>query len=365
MTRALIINCSADVPRGGRQQPVVFYNLGAEKLADYWRAQGFDVTGRAANPLAPLLDLDVRGFDIVGLSAVFSWHVPRAAEIAIAAKAAGAHVIAGGPGFVKLRSWFHKRTGIDATWKPDPHFDLQRAARKYVYAVRGCEGEQLIDGSHRPCFGCPVIAIEGSTYQFDEHFVPAPNLLDNNLSGMPVWMQEAIIARYIETNTPLLDAKSGFEPGHFDEAAFRRWKPVIRGPWRWGFDRIDEERNARQMAHILRDLSSRRKMVYAMCGHEPIATCWERAQKVIEWGCEPWVQYMIPLSARDRYDVATWAEADRPTFDWTLQRGNDFARYYDARIYKAVPIWKYRPRMHEPPPFAFLEPKSLSVPAAA
>jgi hypothetical protein len=361
MTRALVINCSADVPRGGRQQPVVFYNLGAEKLADHWRAEGFDVTARAVNPCTPLLDLDVRGFDLIGLSAVFSWHVPRAAEIAIAAKAAAAKVVAGGPGFVKLRSWFKERTGVTASWKPDPRFDLQRAPRKYVYAVRGCEGERLDDDSHRPCFGCPVIAIEGSDYQFDENFIPAPNLLDNNLSGMPVWMQDAIIRRYIESNTPLIDAKSGFEPGHFDEEAFDRWRPVIRGPWRWGFDRIDEEQNARRMARILSDVSSRRKMIYAMCGHEPIATCYERVQKVIEWGCEPWVQFMIPLSARDRYDVNTWAVADRPEYEWSVQLGNDFARYYCGRIWKAAPIWEYRPRQNEPRPFAFLEPAILSA----
>ncbi|MDB5069586.1 MAG: Dimethylallyladenosine tRNA methylthiotransferase [Candidatus Eremiobacteraeota bacterium] len=362
--RALVVNASVDRPRGGRQQLVAFYNLGALKLADYWREQGFDVTERPANPEGPLLDLDVRGFDAVGESAIFSWHVPRAAEIAHAAKEAGANVTAGGPGFVKLRSWFKDRTGVSPFWKPHPKFDLQRAKRKYVYAVRGCEGERLDDGSHRPCDFCPVIAIEGSEYKYDEDFIPAECELTNNPSGMPEWMQEAVIRKYTVTGTKLIDMKSGFEPGHFDEAAYARWRPIIRGPWRWGFDRIDEEHNAGRMARILADVSPRRKMVYAMCGHEPIATCYERARKVIEWGCEPWVQFMIPLTARDRYDPATWADEDRVKLEkseWTVQLGNDFARYYCGRIWKASPIWEYRPRIHEPPPFAALKPASIAA----
>lgn len=356
--RALVVNCSRDWTKGNTF--AVHYNLGAKKLADWWRAKGYQVTElvpplSAANHDLTDYSILVGGYDLVAVCAVFSWHVRLAATIANNAKAAGAEVWAGGTGFTKLSSWFNHETGIQPSYRPDARFEYARKQYKYVYAVRGCEGELLEDGSHRPCAFCNVPAVEGTKYILDPDFVPAPNLLDNNLAGMPVEMQEHIIKRYTETDTRLIDAKSGFEPGHFDEATFERWKPVLKGPWRWGFDRIDEEQNVRKMARLLKDVGPRRKMVYCLCGNEPVETCYERAQKCLELGAEPWVQFMIPMTALDRYDAETWAEKDRPSNGWTVQLGRDFARYYSTRGWRSYPIWKYRPRDNEPRPFAFLE----------
>lgn len=362
--KALVVNCSIDMTRANRF--AVHYNLGALKLAQWLRAQGHDVTEDVPPLTRDMRDLPdyswfVRDYDLVAVCAVFSWHARRAAKVASAAKERGAEVWAGGTAFTELRSWFEKETGIRPVFRPDERFEHVRGDYKYVYAVRGCEGELLDDGSHRPCAFCPVPKVEGTRYVLDRDFVPAPNLLDNNLAGMPVWMQEHIIQRYQNTGTRLIDAKSGFEPGHFDEGTRDRWTPVLRGPWRWGFDEIGEEANVRRMAALLCGVRSRRKMVYCLCGNEPIETCYERAQKVIEMGCEPWVQYMTPLTALDRYDPSTWAEKDRPKHNWTIDLGTAFARYYSGRWYKSHPIWEHRPWVHRDPPFAFLKPKGVAA----
>lgn len=340
MKKALVVNCSVDVDRPNAR-PRVHYNLGTEKLADWLKTQGYDVTLVAGDP-----GMFVVGYDLVCVGAIFSWHAKLAADIARRALETSAEVWAGGTAFSdkRLRARFvHESGGIVPVYKPDPRFDLQRAPRKYVYAVRGCEGEALPNGSHRACMGCPVPIIEGTRYILDPKFVPAPALLDNNLSGMPRGMQQYIIRRYQESGTRLVDANSGFEPGHFDAETRARWEPILTGAWRWGFDRIEEEANAANMAGLLADVRSRRKRVYTLCGHEPIETCYERAQKVIEWGCEPHVQYMIPLSAWERYNTAEWAPGDQPKCDWTLKLGRAFSRYYLGMFWKSVPIWDFRP----------------------
>lgn len=343
--KALVVNCSVEKTESNRSRE--FYNLGAAKLANYLDTQGYTVTRCAGDP-----GMFIDGYDLVCVSAIFSWHAPIAVDAALRAKRNGAEVWAGGPGLHGVRAWFEAQTGVKPVWKPDPRFDKKPGEYRMIYAVRGCEGESVDDGPPVPCRWCNVPKVEGTVYLLNADFHPAPMLLDNNLSGMPVRMQEHIIARYIERGVPLLDANSGFEPGRFDEATYARWRPIMRGPWRWGFDRIDEERNARRMAGILADVPSRRKRVYAMCGNEPIETCYERAEKVIEFGGEPHVQFEIPLGARDRYDVSLWPEKEQPKYGWTVALGRDFARYYNSMIWKSTSLAQYKPRVNDPPPFA-------------
>ena len=350
MKRALVVNASCEMTASHRSRE--FYNLGAAKLENFLRRTGYDVTHIAGDP-----GMFISGYDLICVSVIFSWHAKTAADIILRAKAQGSEVRAGGPGLYGVRAWFEQTTGIKPQWQPDPTFDKEPGNYKMIYAVRGCEGESIDNGPPQPCSWCTVPAVEGTVYIFNPKFHPAPLLLDNNLSGMPVPMQERIIARYREFDMPLRDAQSGFEPGRFDAATRARWEPILKGPWRWGFDRMEEADHAKSIATLLSDVSSKRKRVYAMAGNEPIEVCYERERKVIEWGCEPHCQFMIPRGALDRYDVNTWPIGQRPKYDWTIQLGRDFARYYTSNIYKATEIWKYKPRVNEDPPFAFLRPK--------
>jgi hypothetical protein len=79
----------------------------------------------------------------------------------------------------------------------------------------------------------------------------------------------------------LLDANSGFEPATFDDEVFARWKPVLKGPWRFGYDESTEGEAVARAFRILKDVSPRRKQVYTMIGHEPFEVCMDRIQKVI------------------------------------------------------------------------------------
>ena len=314
---ALVINCSHP-----------HYNLGACKLADWLRSDGWSVETGCGDP--GLFGMD---FDLVALSVIFSWHAPIARRIALRVRDRS-EVWCGGPGMAALRSWWKRETGIDCVIGLDSRFERHPGTYKMTFASRGCPVG---------CWFCIVPKIEGREFSLDYDFTPAPILCDNNLSALPGEFQDYIIHRYQETGTRLLDANSGFEPKPFTEETYRRWDPVLRGPWRFAFDETSETEDVRLMMEILRDVPTRRKQVYTLVGNEPFAACYERAMKVLEWGGEPYCQPIIKLNALEK---TPWVR-----FDWTEQRLRDFARYFNRHLWRAFPISEYLPRLSEPKPF--------------
>ena len=306
--RALVINVSA------RQ-----YNLGAHKLADWLRGQGATVSYWDGDPgiFTPTVDL-------VCLSIIFSWHAPAARDIALRLKG-NAEVWAGGPGLFALGKWWKDQTGLESVRGLDQRFELQRGDYRMTFASRGCPVD---------CSFCIVPRLEGLTFTLDWSFQPAPILCDNNLSALPIDFQNHIIARYVGTGTLLEDANSGFEPLSFDGSTYRRWKDILRGPWRFALDTTSELPQVERMMAILAEERARRKQVYVLIGNEPIAACYARAQKVIEMGCEPFCQPLLPLNAlsRNQFKIA---------HDWTPEKLEDFARYYNRHIWRSIPLWEY------------------------
>lgn len=320
--KALVINCSAP-----------HYNLGAHKLADWLCEQRYEVARVEGDP--GLWGLEA---DLVCLSVIFSWHAPLACEIALRMKDI-AEVWAGGPGLFALASWWRKETGLEIVRGLDVRFERQRGSYKMCFASRGCPVN---------CSFCIVPRLEGTSFTFDPEFQPAPTLCDNNLSALPVAYQEHIIARYQAAGVPLLDANSGFEPRTFDENTYQRWKSILRGPWRFALDELRELAEVERMMRILKQERASRKRVYILVGNEPLASCYERAMKVIDWGGEPFCQFLKPLN---------WLGDEgllRCRFDWTVQRGKDFCRFFNRYLWRSLSLKEYRPRQDEPLPFAAL-----------
>jgi hypothetical protein len=316
---AIIVNCSKG-----------HYNLGARKLADWLSGDGHNVRYFDGDP--GLFGLDA---DLVALSVIFSWHAPIARQIALRMKAT-ADIWCGGPGMMALVKWWQKETGLECSASIDARFDRQRGDYLATFASRGCPVN---------CWFCVVPKLEGREFTLDWDFAPAPMLCDNNLSALPVDFQDHIIRRYQETDTPLKDANSGFEPRTFDEGTYRRWKSILRGPWRFAFDEQREAADVERMMKILRAENSKRKRVYVLVGNEPIESCYERATKVLEWGGEPYCQPVMPLNALDKEHLIV-------RHDWTHQRLKDFARYFNRFLWKYTPLNEYNNRKYGPAPFA-------------
>lgn len=318
--KTAVVNCSAP-----------HYNLGARKLADWLVEQGHEVTRFDGDP-----GLFGYGFDLVCLSVIFSWHAPIARAIALRMKGQS-DVWAGGPGLFALAQWWGIETGLPIQRGIDPRFEKQRGDYRMTFAARGCPVG---------CWFCIVPKLEGKDFTLDWDFRPAPILCDNNLSALPIDFQEHIIKRYEEVGIRLTDANSGFEPRYFDEWTYQRWRPALHGPWRFAFDEQKEAGDVERMMRILKAENSKKKRVYVLVGNEPIVSCYERAMKVIEWGGEPYCQFVLPLNWLG--DPATL----RPRFDWTYRLGKDFCRYFNRFLWKYTTLQEYNHRQHEAPPFA-------------
>lgn len=276
--------------------------------------------------------------DKVFLSVIFSWHAPLALEIAMRYKDV-AEVECGGPGMFALTKWWADRAGFECLRGLDDRFEKQRGNYIMTFASRGCPVG---------CYFCIVPKLEGLEQTLDWDFQPAPVLCDNNLSALPAEFQEHIIRRYQESGVKLKDANSGFEPITFDGATYERWKEILRGPWRFAFDTTQEEPQVKRMMDILEGVAPHKKQVYVLIGNEPISACHERAQKVIAWGGEPYVQPLMPLNtlSRDHLKVA---------HDWTYQKLKDMQRYYNRHLWRYFPLHEYSNRKGEQPPFSASE----------
>lgn len=254
------------------------------------------------------------------LSVAFTWRLPDAYQRAVFYKAQGYHVQVGGPALFTRKGFF---AGVaeegaeypDALARHNPHATI---------ASRGCPVG---------CTFCIVPKLKGKTFTFLPDFPVRPILCDNNLSALPVQYQDYIIRKYQQTQTPLLDANSGFEPLTFDEACYRRWKVINRGPWRFAYDELREEKEVLRVFHMLRAEPPHKKQVYVLIGNEPVAACLERLHQVILGGGEPYAQPYISLNALER--------APRIHHDWTPHLLTDVSRWTNRRYWKYAPFAQY------------------------
>lgn len=269
--------------------------------------------------------------DTAYLSVAFSWRLPDAFQRAAWYRAQGYIVRAGGPGTFANPLYLQDVAELGGDVEALVHHNPLA-----TIASRGCPVG---------CYFCIVPKVEGLNFTLLPDFTPRQILCDNNLSALPVEYQQHIIDKYKRSGVELRDANSGFEPITFDEGTYRRWREILRGPWRFAFDTTSEEPQVKRMMQILKGESAKRKQVYVLIGNEPIAACYERAQKVIEWGGEPYVQPLLPLNALDRDHL-------KVAYNWTWQQLKDFQRYYNRHLWRYVPLNQYSNRRGERPVFA-------------
>jgi hypothetical protein len=257
------------------------------------------------------------------LSVAFTWRLPHAYSRAAWYKAQGFHVVAGGPAL-----WPHKlRNFLDAVAERGTTFPdaIAKHNSDATMASRGCPVG---------CHFCIVPAMEGKTFTLIPDFPVRPILCDNNLSALPVDFQHHVIRRYKQTETPLLDANSGFEPRTFDDDCYARWREINKGPWRYAFDDQNERQYVERVMQMLKHEVPKRKRVYVMIGDEPVASCLDRVNSVIGWGGEPHVQPFMKLTTLNK----------RPhiRLDWSLQLLVDMARWANLRIWRKCKFEEYR-----------------------
>lgn len=260
--------------------------------------------------------------DTAFLSIAFTWRLPEARKLAEYYRAIGCTVRAGGPGVFTQRKYLADICEVGGSI-PDT---LARHNPDATRASYGCPVG---------CWFCIVPKMDGKTFTLQPDFPVRPVLCDDNLSALPADYQQHIVARYLATGVPLINANSGFEPATFDDEAFARWRPILKGPWRFGFDEQTEGGNVERVMRMLRDVSPRRKQVYTMIGHEPFDVCMDRIRRVIGWGGEPYAQPFIKLNALKK-------EA-RVSHDWTPQKLRWVQRWVNRHLWRKTKFEDYDP----------------------
>lgn len=251
---------------------------------------------------------------VVCLSVAFTWHLPAARERALFWRDRNVPVRVGGSGaFVRGAKFLGDVAEVGGSI-PDA---IARHNPQATRASYGCP---------EACWFCIVSKKDGRAFTLVPDFVPRPVLCDDNLSALPIDFQRHIVRRYSETGVPLLDANSGFAPSTFTEETRELWAPVLKGPWRFAYDEVSEGREVERVFGVLKAYSPRRKQVYTMIGHEPVATCMDRIKRVIAWGGEPYAQPFIKLNALEK--------SPDPRHDWTPDLLRAVQRWVNRRLWR-------------------------------
>lgn len=249
------------------------------------------------------------------ISVAFTWRLKEARKLAEYYRAIGVdHVRVGGPGTFTQKKYC-------AEFADEVGGSISDAiARHNPLATRASYGCPV------GCWFCIVPKMDGKTFTLLPDFPVRPVLCDDNLSALPHEYQQHIVDRYLTSGVPLLDANS-------DDEVFARWKPILKGPWRFGYDEATEGEAVARAFRILKDVPPRKKQVYTMIGHEPFDVCMDRIQRVIASGGEPYAQPFIKLNSLKKEPAIR--------HDWTAERLRHVQRWVNRRLWRYVPFAAY------------------------
>lgn len=278
---------------------------------------------------------------IAYLSVAFSWFADHAEQRALSYRMLGWRVMVGGPGLFLLKK-ARKQHGIFdvAEYGPNYYEAILHHNPEATIASRGCPGMGT-EQAPKPCSFCIVPPMEGTAFTLIPDFVPRPILCDNNLSALPTDYQDYIIRRYQEAGVKLQDANSGFEPVTFSDAVFKRWKKILRGPWRFGYDTMKERIQVHRVFKMLAEEPEHRKRPYVLIGNEPYDDCMARIHESLSFGCDPHVQPEIKLKANEK---KYWVR-----YDWTRQKLTNVARWVNSHMARrGIPFSDYDAHYKKP-----------------
>lgn len=262
--------------------------------------------------------------DTALISVAFTWRLPEARKVANYYRAIGCTTVRlGGPGTFTMAKYIKEHLS-DVTLGGTIPDAIVRHNPDATRASYGCPVG---------CHFCIVPKMDGREFTLLPDFTPRPILCDDNLSALPADYQQHIVDRYVRSGVPLIDANSGFEPATFNEDVFARWRPILKGPWRFGYDEATEGGNVERVFKMLKLLPPRSKQVYTMIGHEPFDVCMDRIKRVIAWGGEPYAQPFIKLNAIKK--------EPRVRHDWTAKRLQHVQRWVNRRLWRYVKFEDY------------------------
>ena len=299
--KALVVNYSTD------------YNLGVEKICNWLKSNGHQVV--KAQPGSK----NFKEFDIIYLSALYTWELPILIE---QAKQASLHtqVEIGGPAASVMTNYILNQTGIKPQFGLDKRFDLQDGKYHSTYTSRGCI---------RNCEFCSVPLVEGKLREISD-FIPAPIVLDPNFLACSKNHIEKVCEKL--ARLPYVDFLHGLdarllEPWHIE--LFLKQLNILC--WRFTLDSVKNESTLKNILVMLKNYGIKpqeKVIVYCIYGFSDTPTdAWERARLIMTQLAHPYAMRYQPLDTqkKDSYISKNWdnkklVEFNRlcniPTIQW-------------------------------------------------
>lgn len=286
------------------------YNLGLDKLAHWGESQGWTV-----EQLPDLRPLDGHLYDLIAISVIFSWDLPKALAWG---QQVACELWMGGPAISANAHYVQRQLPhAKITIGPDPRFERQSGDYKWVRWGRGCSVG---------CWFCIVPKIDGTAMLEYVESTPARVIVDDNIIRYTREHQERIVEQTLQAGCTKIDINSGFDPAVFDLWHYQLYNKLDLQYWRTAYDTLDEGPQVERMLALLREhgVSSRRIPVYMLAGAEPFEQSMMRARQIVAWGGEPRVQMFKPLNWMSARSEA-WMH---PKYGWTRRQTVNFPRYW-------------------------------------
>jgi hypothetical protein len=280
--KALVINCSSD------------YNLGCEKLANWLKQSGHDITNAGK---------DITNFDHynnIYLSAIYTWDIPAMTKL-VQQIPAGTKVEIGGPAASVMADYILLKTGIKPKIGLDARFDIESGKYLLTYTSRGCI---------RNCEFCSVPLVEGKIKEIHD-FIPAPIVLDPNFLACS---KEHIINSCEKLSAlPTVDFLHGLdarllEPWHI-ELFINKLNLVC---WRFTFDSLKNKSTLKNVLAMLMNYGIKPEekiIIYCIYGFSDTPEdAWERVNLITSLKAHPYAMRYQPLDTleKDSYIYKNW-----------------------------------------------------------
>jgi hypothetical protein len=299
--KALIINSSSD------------YNLGCEKIANWLKRDGYDVTKAGVDVK------NINKYDKIYLSAIYTWDIPAMIKL-VQQIPAGTKVEIGGPAASAMADYIFLKTGIKPKIGLDTRFDSEPGKYFSTYTSRGCI---------RNCEFCSIPLVEGKTKEIQD-FIPAPIILDPNFLACS---KEHIINSCEKLSAlPAVDFLHGLdarllEPWHI-ELFINKLNLVC---WRFTFDSLKNESFLKNVLTMLKNYEikpAEKIIIYCIYGFSDTPEdAWERVNLITALNAHPYAMRYQPLDTleKDSYIHKNWTNkkllefkqlCNTPTMQW-------------------------------------------------
>lgn len=211
------------------------YNLGAQKIASKFRAEGHDVT------YVYRAGMEIEGSEKAFVSAIFTWDLPRLIYDVNLLKSKHIPVEVGGPAPSAMPQLIWDNCHLKPYIGIDPRFEFTKGEFKMSFTQRGCP---------RACDFCLVRLVEGTKMtEYDDFIIPVdpgghPMIGDNNILATS-WRHQNIFVERLK-GVKGLDINSGFDDRIFSmdlQKYFDLYSrlDLNREGWRFAYDKPEQQ----------------------------------------------------------------------------------------------------------------------------